>query len=201
MDELELSGRRHISTRRAGKEHGYHSDYIGQLIRGGKVAGQKVGRSWYVDEESLRVYLGKNPAPVTAHELPAAPLLESPAPEEEQVIEIRKEPQPKEEKEEKVEIKKIGGLTYIADDEPLLPPVRTRQQDEERVAPVVPIEESVNVVQPHTRNMPHMRGVAVAVLCALAVAGASAAVSTFVAATTVVAEGQTASGYYSWWQK
>ncbi len=59
MDELEISGKRYISTRRAGKEHKYHSDYIGQLIRGGKVKGQKVGRSWYVDEVSLATYLGK----------------------------------------------------------------------------------------------------------------------------------------------
>jgi hypothetical protein len=61
MDELEISGRRYLSTRRAAREHGYHSDYMGQLIRGGKVAGQKVGRSWYIDEQSLAVYLGKAP--------------------------------------------------------------------------------------------------------------------------------------------
>jgi len=56
MDELEISGKRYISSRRAAKEHGYHSDYIGQLIRGGKVVGQKVGRSWYVEEASLIAY-------------------------------------------------------------------------------------------------------------------------------------------------
>src|SRR3989344_926647 len=57
MDELESEGVRYLSTRRAGKEHKYHSDYIGQLIRGGKVVGKKVGRSWYVEEESLNAYL------------------------------------------------------------------------------------------------------------------------------------------------
>ena len=66
MDELEISGKRYISTRRAGKEHGYHSDYIGQLIRGGKVAGQKVGRAWYVDADSLAIYLGKESAETAA---------------------------------------------------------------------------------------------------------------------------------------
>ncbi len=66
MDELEISGKRYISTRRAAREHKYHSDYIGQLIRGGKVHGQKVGRSWYVDEVSLATYLGKEvPTPST----------------------------------------------------------------------------------------------------------------------------------------
>jgi len=63
MDELEISGRRYISSARAAKEYKYHADYIGQLVRGGKVAGQKVGRAWYVDEVSLAEYLGKENAP------------------------------------------------------------------------------------------------------------------------------------------
>ncbi len=82
MDELEISGKRYISTRRAGREHQYHADYIGQLIRGGKIQAQKVGRSWYVDEDSLAEYLGKEPtkrerlveeAPVLASEPIIAP--------------------------------------------------------------------------------------------------------------------------------
>jgi hypothetical protein len=64
MDELEIAGQRYLSTRRAGREHKYHSDYIGQLIRGGKVVGKKVGRSWYVQESSLNAYLsGESEAP------------------------------------------------------------------------------------------------------------------------------------------
>src|ERR1700733_13218119 len=63
MDELEISGKRYISSARAAKEHKYHSDYIGQLVRGKKVAGQKVGRAWYVDAESLAEYLGKEVPP------------------------------------------------------------------------------------------------------------------------------------------
>lgn len=63
MDELEISGKRYISTRRAAREHGYHSDYMGQLIRGKKVEGQKVGRAWYIDEASLAIYLGKATQP------------------------------------------------------------------------------------------------------------------------------------------
>jgi hypothetical protein len=58
MDELEISGKRYISTRRAAKEYGYHSDYIGQLIRGKKLVASKVGRSWYVELESLAQYFG-----------------------------------------------------------------------------------------------------------------------------------------------
>jgi hypothetical protein len=66
MDELQISGRRYISSRRVARENGYHTDYIGQLIRGGKVKGQKVGRAWYVDAESFAIYLGK--------EIPATPI-------------------------------------------------------------------------------------------------------------------------------
>lgn len=75
MEELEISGKRYISTRRAAREHGYHSDYMGQLIRGKKVVGQKVGRAWYIEESSLNAYLGHGqapePTPVVA---PAAPV-------------------------------------------------------------------------------------------------------------------------------
>ncbi|HWB33935.1 MAG TPA: hypothetical protein VG753_01270 [Candidatus Paceibacterota bacterium] len=57
MDELEISGKRYISTRLAAKLHKYHADYIGQLIRAKKVPGQKVGRAWYVDAKALDAYL------------------------------------------------------------------------------------------------------------------------------------------------
>lgn len=96
MDELEISGKRYISTRRAAREHGYHSDYMGQLVRGKKVAGQKVGRSWYIEEESLKVYLGKAPAPVQKPEPEPQPVVEpvaiaEAAPEGEPEIEPQEE--------------------------------------------------------------------------------------------------------------
>ncbi len=88
MDELEISGKRYISTRRAAREHGYHSDYMGQLIRGKKVVGQKVGRAWYIEEGSLNAYLGvapQTPEPVAAVAPVEAPV--TPAPVERLVIE------------------------------------------------------------------------------------------------------------------
>lgn len=87
MDELEISGKRYISTRRAAREHGYHSDYMGQLIRGKKVAGQKVGRAWYIEEDSLNVYLGKAPAPAPTPKAPADAEVSAPAPVERLVVE------------------------------------------------------------------------------------------------------------------
>ncbi len=62
MDELQISGKRFISSRRIARENGYTSDYIGQLIRGGKIVGQKVGRAWYVDATSFDAYLGSEGA-------------------------------------------------------------------------------------------------------------------------------------------
>ncbi|MBY0472752.1 helix-turn-helix domain-containing protein [Patescibacteria group bacterium] len=59
MDELEISGKRYISAKRIAKENKYHPDYVGQLIRAGRVSGTKVGRAWYVDEASFAEYLGK----------------------------------------------------------------------------------------------------------------------------------------------
>lgn len=71
MDELMLSGKRYISSRRIARENGYTSDYIGQLIRGGKIVGQKVGRAWYVDAASFDAYLNGEGAPATASVIPA----------------------------------------------------------------------------------------------------------------------------------
>ena len=59
MDELEISGKRYFSAKRIAKENRYHPDYVGQLIRAGRISGTKVGRAWYVDEASFAEYLGK----------------------------------------------------------------------------------------------------------------------------------------------
>lgn len=109
MEELQISGRRYISSRRVAKEHGYHTDYIGQLIRGGKIVGQKVGRAWYVDAESFDAYLGKEgaamPEPV-AKTAAKQPIIEVVKEEiVKPVVEVlaEKEDEAIEEKEEEVE--------------------------------------------------------------------------------------------------
>ena len=98
-----ISGRRHAASIRIAKQYGYHSDYLGQLIRGGKIKGQKVGRAWYVDIESLAAYLGKD-VPVAKLIADAAKqqakeeaLVSAPAPEaaaEEVVVAAQEEPVP-----------------------------------------------------------------------------------------------------------
>ncbi len=107
MDELQISGKRFISSRRIARDHGYTSDYVGQLIRGGKIIGQKVGRAWYVEEKSFTDYLGADRitnsitpvvkeivqndsvTPALSTIAPTAPIIETPAiqPSVENVIE------------------------------------------------------------------------------------------------------------------
>lgn len=55
-DELTLSGKRFVSSRRASDETGYTQDYIGQLARGGLIEAQRVGGLWYVTLDSLQMY-------------------------------------------------------------------------------------------------------------------------------------------------
>jgi hypothetical protein len=76
MDELTIAGKRYISARRAAREHRYHSDYIGQLVRANKVLGQKVGRSWYVEEESLVNYFNGETSVIAPTALDTIPVVE-----------------------------------------------------------------------------------------------------------------------------
>ncbi len=112
MDELEISGKRFISSKRAAKENRYHMDYIGQLIRSGKVVGSKVGRTWYVDAQSLATYLGKEykapekaPTPYTPASKTATPAPKNTS----HTYTTYVEP-----------IQEAPKLTYITEDEPIV---------------------------------------------------------------------------------
>ena len=59
MDELVIAGKKYISSKRASELSGYAKDYIGQLIREGKVLGTRVGRAWYVDMDTLLAHDSK----------------------------------------------------------------------------------------------------------------------------------------------
>jgi hypothetical protein len=145
MDELQISGKRFISSRRIAKDNGYHTDYIGQLIRGGKIKGQKVGRTWYVDEASFAAYLGEEstvpaetvsesePEPVVVADAPVAEVAESIVEEVPvSVVEEMEEentPVETEQKEEEV----VEEETKI--------PVHIEIKKEEIVSPVVLVSE------------------------------------------------------------
>lgn len=54
--EFIFEGKKYISASRASKIIGYTSDYIGQLCRKGSLDCRMVGRSWFVEEESLKTH-------------------------------------------------------------------------------------------------------------------------------------------------
>ena len=58
MDELIVNQTKYISSKRAAALTGYARDYIGQLIRQGKLDAQRVGRAWYVSEVSIKTHAG-----------------------------------------------------------------------------------------------------------------------------------------------
>lgn len=106
MDELQISGKRYISAKRIARENGYTADYVGQLIRGGKITGQKVGRAWYVDAASFAVFLGEegDVAVEIREEVVETPVVVAAAVEE--VEEQKVEPVVEAKVEETVEVKK-----------------------------------------------------------------------------------------------
>lgn len=151
MDELEISDKRYISTRRAAKDYNYSSDYIGQLLRGKKVLGRKVGRSWYAEVESLSTYLraaeankkvamageGEESSAVLsivdtyrAHQV-TAPVPQKPAVVEKKTrhveldVSVTSRAETQEERAYRVPLNVAHspkkGLVYLSDDEPLLP--------------------------------------------------------------------------------
>ncbi len=168
MDELQISGKRFISSRRLARDHGYTADYLGQLIRGGKVAGQKVGRAWYVDAASFDTYLGGE-TPITPVVPVAVEVLKPEIPEQRssnllvrQSSQDAGEARPfaqefpappteaeKIKKEEepvyhvplhiiKKEETNIGGLRYFSDDEPSLPEIRSIRKESRVAEPLMP---------------------------------------------------------------
>ena len=51
--DLFFEGKEYISASRASKKLGYAQDYIGELARSKKIAGKLIGRTWYVELDSL----------------------------------------------------------------------------------------------------------------------------------------------------
>lgn len=58
MDELIVNQIKYISSKRAAEITGYAKDYIGQLVRKGKLDAKRVGRSWYVSEQEVKAHAG-----------------------------------------------------------------------------------------------------------------------------------------------
>lgn len=59
-DELYFDNRKYLSSKYAGKISGYTNDYVARLCRTGKMKGRMVGRTWYVEKDSLANFSIKN---------------------------------------------------------------------------------------------------------------------------------------------
>lgn len=56
MKEVKLDGKTYIRTAAAAKQFTYSQDYLGQLAREGRIAARRVGRTWFVNPESIAEY-------------------------------------------------------------------------------------------------------------------------------------------------
>jgi len=56
MEEISVNGENYVKASVLAKNFGYTPDYIGQLCRSEQVKCTLVGRSWYVNEDSLRAH-------------------------------------------------------------------------------------------------------------------------------------------------
>ena len=62
MENINTKGSKYITLKEASKITGYSPDYLGQLIRKGKLAGKQVylNVAWMTTEEAIFEYLEKN---------------------------------------------------------------------------------------------------------------------------------------------
>jgi hypothetical protein len=57
---LLIGGKKFVSAKDAAILGKYAQDYVGQLCRSGKVIATRIGRNWYIEEESLLTYIGES---------------------------------------------------------------------------------------------------------------------------------------------
>jgi hypothetical protein len=57
MKNINLLNRQMISSKELARRVGYTNDYISRLCRFGKIEGEKIGNTWYVDELSLKKFI------------------------------------------------------------------------------------------------------------------------------------------------
>ena len=60
IEEKNIGGFNFLTTKEASKISGYSPDYISRLCRTGKVVGQQIGRSWFVDPKSFEAFLNEH---------------------------------------------------------------------------------------------------------------------------------------------
>ena len=208
MDELEISGKRYLSSKRAAKEHKYHADYIGQLIRAGKVVGTKVGRAWYVEATSVDEYLANEfnhaqHAPVSQSVKQHVVSIAPPGMQQtEKVFSVQvKKETPHIHIEHTSSVAKPQALRYIADESPVFPVLQQTSQifDAREFAHTTPkIMPQTSVQNSYTqKKLPVLTLIVAAVLAG----GVTFAVVLFTSAnlfsTVVVEQGKPAAAGFS----
>jgi len=82
MDELDIQGKKYISSKRASELTGYAKDYVGQLARAKKVPATRVGRAWYVELDAILKHAGSEALTVEEHVSPSIQSQKHPIQEE-----------------------------------------------------------------------------------------------------------------------
>ncbi|MEW5907734.1 MAG: hypothetical protein AB1643_00935 [Patescibacteria group bacterium] len=82
-EEIYFPDGKYLSLKRASEITGYAKDYIGQLCRGNKIKARRLGRDWFVENESLMSYktkpkIHKKEKMSEKEETPAVPQVEAP---------------------------------------------------------------------------------------------------------------------------
>ena len=54
-----VNGKEYLQSNVLASSFGYTSDYIGKLAREEKIIGTQVGRQWFIEPESLKIFLHK----------------------------------------------------------------------------------------------------------------------------------------------
>lgn len=182
MDQVEIDGHVYIPAKVAARAHGYTSDYIGQLIRGAKLEGKKVGRAWYVAEDSLSAFLAsleKNDGASTAPPVEVPPAVVK---EEEKItgpiihknpyVRLSVRPIPEKENAPEVDLEGIFSMRYLSDADPVLPSMHTKENGgllEEKVpvrmihnAPVAPVMHVTSSASVSVKSAPPVASISTA---------------------------------------
>lgn len=114
-----IEGKEYISSDRAAKLVGYTKDYVGQLARAGKIEAKRIGRSWYISQDSINKHKLSVHYTLTK---PKKPIKRDSNDDEKPSIHIDNSPNGNLSSKESVS-------TYHDDDFNLLPPLKEKKRD------------------------------------------------------------------------
>lgn len=127
MEEISFKGENYVKASVLARKYGYTADYVGQLCRSDQVKATLVGRSWYVNEESLLEHRkGRYRSTLAKSKEMVRKLAE------ERVVH---QPKP-------MNVKRI--VRYENDEEDLLPTLREKEVVADRVEETELVEEDVS---------------------------------------------------------